>query len=400
MAFELVREVIEQLREALAGLDPATLDGASACRLVEAFAELERLAAAGKTLAAGRAAQSGAWAGDGAHRDAGAWMAAVTGTTIGQANATLQIAQRLRELPATDAALRAGDLSGLQVEAISAAASADPNAEHALLASAAVNGVKGLKDDCARVAAAACRDEMAQYERIRARRSLRHWRDPDGTGRIDIRGPLDQTARVMTALEPIERELFEANRTAGRREAPDATAFDALVVLIEGRSRRRDAPRSSRPRATVHVHVSHAAFRRGHTAPGELCEIAGVGPIPVGVARELAEDCILRALIVDGTDVLAVSHLGRTIPARLRTAIEARDRECVIAGCHVSRHLEIDHNQPVAEGGRTELTNLHRLCHHHHDHKTRHDLRLEGTGTAMRLVPTSRPPPVVARRAA
>jgi 5-methylcytosine-specific restriction endonuclease McrA len=67
--------------------------------------------------------------------------------------------------------------------------------------------------------------------------------------------------------------------------------------------------------------------------------------------------------------------------------------ECVIAGCHVDQHLEIDHNVPVNRGGRTELANLHRLCHHHHDLKTRIDLRLVGEGLQMRLVPADRAPP-------
>jgi 5-methylcytosine-specific restriction endonuclease McrA len=65
----------------------------------------------------------------------------------------------------------------------------------------------------------------------------------------------------------------------------------------------------------------------------------------------------------------------------------------VILGCHVDRHLEIDHNFPVTLGGRTELANLDRLCHHHHDLKTRNDLRLVGEGLSKRLVPADRAPP-------
>ncbi|MGH9014295.1 MAG: HNH endonuclease signature motif containing protein [Acidimicrobiia bacterium] len=98
-----------------------------------------------------------------------------------------------------------------------------------------------------------------------------------------------------------------------------------------------------------------------------------------------------------GVDVLAVAHLGRTIPAHLRTAVEERDQECVVEGCHVNRHLEIDHNIPVADRGPTASWNLNRLCPWHHDHKTRHNLRLEGEGegegSRKRLVPAGRPPP-------
>ena len=145
--------------------------------------------------------------------------------------------------------------------------------------------------------------------------------------------------------------------------------------------------------ATVVVRVDKAAFERGDTVDGEVCEIPGVGPIPVSVAQELSADAFLKALITDGTDVHAVSHPGRTRPARLVTALEELQPECVIAGCHVDRHLEIDHNVPVALGGRTELANLNRLCHHHHGLKTQRDLRVVGEGSQKRLVPADRAPP-------
>ncbi len=123
------------------------------------------------------------------------------------------------------------------------------------------------------------------------------------------------------------------------------------------------------------------------------CEIAGIGPVPVAVAQKLSNDAILKALITDGTDVRAISHLGRTIPARMRSAIEELQPECVIAGCHVERHLEIDHNIPVEAGGPTALWNLNRVCHHHHDRKTRDQLRIQGEGLHKRLVPGDRAPP-------
>ncbi len=122
---------------------------------------------------------------------------------------------------------------------------------------------------------------------------------------------------------------------------------------------------------------------------GEVCEIVGGGPIPVSVAQRMLDDSFLKVLLVDGTDVRAVSHPGRTIPARLRSAVEERSPECDIEGCHVTRHLEIDHNLPVEEGGPTALWNLHRLCPHDHEHKHRHGLRLVGELGRMRFVAAS-----------
>lgn len=405
----LVAEVVERVRVGLAEFDPACLDGPAACDLVEAFAELERLAGAGKTLAAGRALGSGAWIHRGTHRTAEQWLASVSGASVGQASGVLGTAQRLDALPETAAALRDGKLSAPQVEAVSAAATADPDAEQTLLASARANGLRGLKQDCARVTAAACVDEMAAYERICRHRSVRHWQDPDGTGRIDVRGPIDQTARVMAALEPYERAIFEQNRKTGKHARPEQTAFDALVrycdqhtnpgpsVDLGGDPAEDTAPARKGPDAVLVYHVSHDAYLRGHTLPGEVCELEGAGPVPVGVVRVIANgDVLVKALVTDGIDVLRVAHLGRTIPAALRTAIDARDRECVIGGCHVTRHLEYDHDLPVSEGGETSYHQLHRLCRFHHREKHRHNARLQGPPGEMTLVPGTpqgRPPP-------
>lgn len=116
---------------------------------------------------------------------------------------------------------------------------------------------------------------------------------------------------------------------------------DALVEL---------AAHEGGPAAMVHVRVDHTALVRGFTEEGEVCEVPGIGPIPVAAARRLADDAILKVLLTDGADIAAVAHLGRTIPARLRTALEARDPVCVVPGCDVRRGLEIDHLVPRAEG--------------------------------------------------
>ncbi|MDQ1434272.1 MAG: hypothetical protein QOF59_1088, partial [Actinomycetota bacterium] len=169
--------------------------------------------------------------------------------------------------------------------------------------------------------------------------------------------------------------------------------FDAVVRMADDSASVAAASNGNRAPATIVIRVDHVAFVRGDTIDGEVCEIVGVGPIPVVIAQKLADDAILKALITDGTDVRAVSHPGRTIPARLRTALEELQPECVIAACHVDRHLEIDHNVPVAEGGQTAIGNLSRVCHHHHDLKHARDLRIVGDGTSKRLVPAGRAPP-------
>ena len=384
--FEVLHDAIRQLRRLLAEFEPDRFDGAGARSLVEAFGELERLSAAGKSLAARQVVATGAWKQGGAHRDAADWLAAATGATVGAARTTLETSSRLASLPSTEAALRAGALSTAQVDAIADASSVDPGAELDLLERSGHDGVRGLRSECARVKAAACVDEDARYERVRASRSLRSWTDDGGAGRIDIRGPVDATAKVLAAIAPFERELFDEARADGRPERHDALAFDALVALAEAPVGDGAGAAGKVRGITGVVRIDHAALVRGHTEPREVCEIVGSGPIPVAVASRLLDDAFLKAVVVDGTDVRTVSHLGRTIPARLRTAVEEMHPECDIEGCHVSQNLQIDHNQPVEEQGRTELRNLGRLCLHHHRHKHRHRLRLEGSPGRMRFV--------------
>jgi 5-methylcytosine-specific restriction endonuclease McrA len=58
-----------------------------------------------------------------------------------------------------------------------------------------------------------------------------------------------------------------------------------------------------------------------------------------------------------------------------------------------NRFLEIDHIVPLAEGGRTELTNLWRPCSHHHDLKTYFGWKVVGENGDRDLVPPDDPDP-------
>ena len=135
------------------------------------------------------------------------------------------------------------------------------------------------------------------------------------------------------------------------------------------------------------VHVDHEALLRGHALDGEMCEITGIGPVPVSLARALAQDCYLRVILTGTHDVTAIASQRRYIPAPLRAAIEARDQRCVVPGCHAGHHLEIDHTDDFARGGPTALDNLARLCKYHHALKTHCGWTLAGPPGARRFEP-------------
>jgi hypothetical protein len=149
------------------------------------------------------------------------------------------------------------------------------------------------------------------------------------------------------------------------------------------------------PTATVMVRVDLDALLRGHAEEGELCEIDGMGPVPVRMARDLMNDCYLRVAFHRAGDIRAIHHANRTINSTLRTALVFRDTTCVIPGCGARTRLEIDHIVPFTDGGPTTLDNLCLLCHHHHFLKTFEDWTLERTGTGRDGRPTWRfTPPV------
>lgn len=224
--------------------------------------------------------------------------------------------------------------------------------------------------------ATAASDEIAAYERIHRRRFLRHWTDAEGAFRLEARLTADAGAKVLAGLAPHRERIFADARNEGRREASEVYVADALVAMAAGSGAVKPGPRTM-----VHVRVDHSAFVRGRVVNGEVCEITGIGPIPVATARGLASDAVLKAFVTKGSDVTAVAHVGRTIPARVRTALEARDPTCVVPGCDIRLGLEIDHIVPFAEGGPSTLVNLARLCSFHHYLKTYHRYRLGGSAS-------------------
>lgn len=359
--------IVSAAREFAAALDAPRLTAERAVKLADLFSELEKIAAAGRTLTTGRVASTRAWRASGAS-SATAWVAQRAGTTLGEAAATLQTAALLDRLPTVREAFASGRLSDVQAAEISAAAAADPSSESELLSLAERESLPTLRERCRDVRAAVAGDEEAT-ERIRRGRYLRHWTDREGGVRLQARLAPDDAAPLISVIETTAERLRAEARRSGSPEPGEAYAADALVSLVSGHRA---------PRAVVHVHISQTALERGHTVAGETCRIDGIGPVSVAAARRLALGGTVKVLATDGVDVHRVAHVGRTIPTHVRTALEVRDPVCVVPGCNRRSGLEIDHLLPFALGGETSLENLARLCRWHHAQKTHHGWQLEG----------------------
>jgi Domain of unknown function (DUF222)/HNH endonuclease len=370
-------QVLGELEGISHKLIPRTLEGQRAAELFEDAARAERLCTAIKARLARRIEETKVWRESG-HRSAAHWVAEVTGATVGAATRTLETARALEQLPETVAAFRAGQLSDVQAAEITSTAIADPGAEGDLLAAARSTSVKGLRDRCREVRAGAEPDDRAWARRLHINRRAHEWTDPDGTYRLEARLAPDAGARLSSAWKAHTERIFCDARRAGRREPRAAYAADALVALAsEGPCKPVEA----------RVSVDSAALSRGHTRAGERCEITRVGPVPVATARALLDDASVAVMLRDGDDVTAVSSPKRTIPVKLRRALEARYPTCGARGCANDQFLKIDHVVPLEDHGRTEIDNLWRLCSHHHRLKTYAGWMVVGTNGDRDLVP-------------
>ncbi len=287
-------------------------------------------------------------------------IAASLGVSPGEVRAAIGTAAQLEQLPATDAAVRAGRLSPAQAKMIARAASKNPGAEQELLA-AAESGLVPLKDACIR-ARAKVEDPDARRKRHHRERELRMWTDTDGMVAGRFRLSPEIGSQIKAKIDAEVQRIFRA-RKGGEHEPHNAYAADAFAAFVLNPSE----PGATRdPNATVHVIIDHAALVRGNTADGELCEIPGVGPVNVNWVRELLGSAFLTAIVKRGKDILTVAHFGRHIPAELQTALIVNGRECKVEGCYNRGYLERDHAHDHAKGGATSLENVDWLCGREH----------------------------------
>jgi hypothetical protein len=363
-------------------LDPDAVHLGDALALWEELDAVERSAASAKTLLAARVAEANTWKQAG-FRSAAEQLAAVSGSSVSGARNMLETSEQVKALPATVAAMRAGRLSRDKAEVIASAATVDPDAEAELLAGAD-QPLAAVRERCL---AAKGKDRDRAHRRIKQSRYAREFTDKEGAWNFVARGTPEDGAKFLFAFDPIVDEMFKSARAEDRRETRDAYAFDALIELAE----RASGPESGEgdgtpakkpsPRFYGLIRVDHESLVRGSVEGDEVCEIAGLGPIPVSTARELLGDAILKVVITRGVDVINVTHLGRSPTVAQRVALWWQSPTCTAEGCTRSRRLENDHEIGWAKTHRTVLGELDPLCTHEHRLKTVHGWALvAGTG--------------------
>jgi hypothetical protein len=386
-----LRDMYRQLAQLVADVDCGLLDDAQAAEVVEQAASLQKLCGALGALAANRVAQGDTWRTKG-HKSPSAWLAKTFGCSVAQGGGVIAAAGRLDGQPGVNRALRSGAISPEQFRIISETVAEAPNAESSLLQAARHESLFRLRHQAEAARAAAVGDDEARHRRARKHRKLRARTTPVGEFELNTTNTVSAGARILQALRVCREELFRDARSGDDRPALEALDADALEMMADIVLGQRAAPTVGGGATKVIVRVDHEALVRGHRLDGEVCEMSGLGPIPVTAAREILQhdDSFLAAVLTKGERVAGVAHLGRGPNAKQRTALEWLHPSCVVQGCD-NTILQWDHERNYSAVRKTELENLEGMCGPDHTLKTDHGWRLEAGTGRRRLLPPGHP---------
>ena len=348
------------------------LSAHAAKQILDDVIAIEKAAAGLKLLVADRAAE-----GRGA-RSAADDLARRSGTSVGQARGVLETSRKVKAQPRVEDVLRDGALSEEQAAAIADAAAVNPAATGSLLDKARTEPLVGLREACGRAKAAADPDEDATQRRIHRERRLRTGTDAEGAFVGSFRMTTGDGASFMAHFQPFRDAAFKAAREEGRREQAEAYDVDALLAMAASAHANLTGGRAGdgavKPPTQVHVVVNWDALVDGHRPGEDAAYIAGFGPVPVSLVREILDDAFLVGVVMKGTEVAKIKRFGRYVPLELRDALRIRDGfRCSTPGCNNWIRLERDHIVPYAQGGETSYGNLDHKCDVCHPEKTRRD---------------------------
>ncbi len=288
------------------------------------------------------------------------------GVSGGVARGMIRVAEALREMPCTMAALEVGSIDLARARGLVAARESSPElfADHEAtlvdtIGGLAMSDVVQLLDYWVQQASPdqADREAAAVHERRRLFVSV-------AGGMVHLDGRLDPVSGevVITALhaltDPGNLEPTDTRSPAQRRA-------DALVDLCRDRLDQGDLPQQRLERPHVVVHLALEALEG---RAGRRCELDQTGVITPSQARMLACDArITRVITGPGSQPLDVGRTTRVIPAGIRLALMVRDGGCAVDGCRAPRRwCDAHHVIHWADGGPTSLDNLVLLCRRHH----------------------------------
>ena len=161
---------------------------------------------------------------------------------------------------------------------------------------------------------------------------------------------------IDALLPPVSND---DDRTPTQRRA------DALEDLSRVYLETTETPEVGGEKPHINIHVDLNALEGN---AGGLHETETGSVLTVTTVRQLACDASVSRIIWNPeSEIIDVGRKTRTIPAATRRALIARDRHCVMPGCHRNpRWADAHHITHWADGGTTNLNNLVLLCRYHH----------------------------------
>jgi len=362
--------VVVALLKALVAFEPDTYSGEDCAVIAEQLAVAEKACAAARARAAVRAAASYAHRRRG-YVDASDWVAATAGSTIRHARTEISTARKLGSCPATRAALLVGEISLAQAGEIVQTEMDVPGTEAELLRLAKHGNLGAVRERARKRRVEALPVDELHKHQVRSE-EFGHWRDE--LGMVRFAGGLRPELGVpfVNRLDGETDRIWRAARREGREVTRARCAAEAFAKIIAGKG----GGRSRGPDAVFTVDLREYRSRR----PGAAAHLVGGGPVPVDVVRDLvADDAFLKVVFHDGVQIHTMSHLGRNLPAVLRSALELGAPPdfdgvtCSVSGCGRRYGLQWDHIDPCANGGPTSYANSQPLCYPHHQEKTKRD---------------------------
>ena len=221
-----------------------------------------------------------------------------------------------------------------------------------------------------------------EFEEVTSRaesmRRVSCYNDVDGMSTVVAILPASDAQMVMNSIEAFILRSENQGETqdgthSDKNRSKDMKRADALASICASfLASVSDSVAAHRRPLTVNVTIDLPTLLGLAENPGQL---AGYGPIPAAVARELASDAQWRRFITEPQtgNLLDFGRESYEPPQQLKDFLIARDRSCRFPGCRRSALLsDLDHAQSWESGGVTSAENIGALCRRHHRLKT-HD---------------------------
>ena len=357
MQLSSIQSAIASMTGEVHAVDMELLSGADAARVVDdAVVPLRRyhalmIAAASRAVAANQHNIDEA-------SSAAEWLGRRLGVSEKSARSMLSIYKAVLALPRVEIAVRNGWISMEMASVITRGADGDSDIALELLELAATATVESVQR---RVQEMQANDADPSAGRKRQWASI-YQRGSNIYANINV---LSQDATWFPEWTKREREALQANATLDEPLPTNVVRAEAFNAFMNERG-------SAQTTVVYHVTIPESA-------PDEpMCELVGVGPVPVSTIAQLGDHPTLHAVLTAKNKLAAYYENlkpdpEKPLPDRYRRAIKAyRYNTCCVDGCF-DVAADVDHIVARTHRGDHDLENLQALCRAHHDAKTKVD---------------------------